>query len=541
MAQQPTLMNVPFANGGAKNSIPQNTTTLGKASLVNGFPTETSIPLSDGGIPPQRADFNGMLYWLSSFAVYQQSGGKFTYNSTLEYDPPSIIFYNNDLWWCKQKNGPSTVVKTPGSDTNYWIKLRDYLANPLAAYPIGSYYISSVSTSPATLFGGTWVQVQDRMILAAGTTYTAGTLTNPATGGSATKSLVTANIPSHTHTFTTSETGLHTHTASGTTQTAGAHTHNVSGNASQVNNHTHGVSGNTAETGNHAHTVSGNTAASGQHNHSVSGNTANVDAHTHTVSGNTANSTSHTHSVGGTSTSTGSAGAHTHGVSGTTATNGEHNHTRGTMNITGSFSADNTMIGTTQEGSSRPPTGAFIGVELGNYDLDSTGRARGGRLEFDASRSWTGNTSTISAHSHTFNVTSASNGSHSHNINLTSGAGGVHLHSISLTSGANGKHLHAISLTTANSTTHTHSISFNSGTTGNHSHTVSITSGGAGAHTHTISGTAASNGSHVHDVAITLTESGKHKHTGTTNSTGSGTSFNIMPPYIVAYVWRRTA
>ena len=196
---QPTLMSLPFAGNGAKNTIPQNTTTLGKASLNNGFPTETSMPIADGGVPPQRADFNGMLYWLSTYAMFQQSGGQFTYDATVAYDPPSIIYYNNDLWWCKQTNSPATVVKTPGSDSNYWIKLRDYLANPLAAYPVGSYYISSVSTSPASLFGGTWVQVQDRMILAAGTKYSAGTLANPATGGSETKSLAVANIPSHTH------------------------------------------------------------------------------------------------------------------------------------------------------------------------------------------------------------------------------------------------------------------------------------------------------------------------------------------------------
>ena len=169
MATQPLLMSVPFANAGAKNTIPQNTTTLGKASLVNGFPTETSMPIDDGGVPPQRADFNGMLYWLSTFAMFQQSGGKFSYDASINYDVPSIIYHNGDLWWCLQSNGPATVVKTPGSDANYWIKFKSYISSPLDAYPVGSYYISSVSTSPATLFGGTWVQVQDRMIIAAGT------------------------------------------------------------------------------------------------------------------------------------------------------------------------------------------------------------------------------------------------------------------------------------------------------------------------------------------------------------------------------------
>ena len=41
-------------------------------------------------------------------------------------------------------------------------------------YPVGSYYWSSVNTDPSTLFGGTWVPVKDRFILAAGDDYEAG-------------------------------------------------------------------------------------------------------------------------------------------------------------------------------------------------------------------------------------------------------------------------------------------------------------------------------------------------------------------------------
>ena len=51
----------------------------------------------------------------------------------------------------------------------------------LDAHPVGCIYMSVVSTSPATLFGGTWVQLTDVMLMAAGSTYTAGS-----TGGAAT-------------------------------------------------------------------------------------------------------------------------------------------------------------------------------------------------------------------------------------------------------------------------------------------------------------------------------------------------------------------
>ena len=82
-----------------------------------------------------------------------------------------------------------------------------------AAYPVGSIYMSTVSTNPATLFGfGTWVTYgTGRMLISQdGSTYTAGS-----TGGSATTTLITANLPSHSHSATTTSTDAgHTHGSS---------------------------------------------------------------------------------------------------------------------------------------------------------------------------------------------------------------------------------------------------------------------------------------------------------------------------------------
>lgn len=74
-------------------------------------------------------------------------------------------------------------------------------------YPVGSLYWSSKSTNPASLFGGTWVQIKDRFILACGDTYTS----SGATGGSATVQLTESNLPAHTHGMN------HHHYTSGTT------------------------------------------------------------------------------------------------------------------------------------------------------------------------------------------------------------------------------------------------------------------------------------------------------------------------------------
>ena len=64
----------------------------------------------------------------------------------------------------------------------------------IAAYPVGAIYISADSTSPASLFGGTWEQLKDRFLLGAGDTYSAGS-----TGGEATHTLTVGEMPSHSH------------------------------------------------------------------------------------------------------------------------------------------------------------------------------------------------------------------------------------------------------------------------------------------------------------------------------------------------------
>lgn len=63
----------------------------------------------------------------------------------------------------------------------------------LDIYPIGSIYMSVNSTSPASLFGGTWEQLKDRFLLGAGSTYSAGS-----TGGAQNVTLTMSQIPKHT-------------------------------------------------------------------------------------------------------------------------------------------------------------------------------------------------------------------------------------------------------------------------------------------------------------------------------------------------------
>lgn len=76
-------------------------------------------------------------------------------------------------------------------------------------YPIGSLYFSMNNTSPAVLFGGTWEQIKDRFLLAAGDKYDSGT-----TGGNANNShihIVNGSVGNHT--LTVAEMPSHVHPA----------------------------------------------------------------------------------------------------------------------------------------------------------------------------------------------------------------------------------------------------------------------------------------------------------------------------------------
>ena len=70
-------------------------------------------------------------------------------------------------------------------------------------YPVGSIYMSVNSTSPASLFGGTWERIKDRFLLASGDTYSAGS-----TGGEAQHTLTINEMPKHSHVQTTQVSNL---------------------------------------------------------------------------------------------------------------------------------------------------------------------------------------------------------------------------------------------------------------------------------------------------------------------------------------------
>lgn len=123
----------PFAASGDKTIIGTEPVATGRASLPLGFPPITATPIAQGGIAPQREDFNGILYMLSAFSWWQQSGGMWKFSTALDYAPPAIVLYSGQYWQCVQACGASSQVVTPGSNVAYWQPLPQFL---FQSYPV---------------------------------------------------------------------------------------------------------------------------------------------------------------------------------------------------------------------------------------------------------------------------------------------------------------------------------------------------------------------------------------------------------------------
>lgn len=128
---QPPPLPLPFAANGDKADIPAQAVVFGRASLADGFPVETQVPLNAGGVPPSRLDINGALYPLYLRAMWEQSGGMAVWSALLNYTPPAMIIHEGKLYISQSASGPDVAgvgAKEPGvtGSEEYWL---DYAAS----------------------------------------------------------------------------------------------------------------------------------------------------------------------------------------------------------------------------------------------------------------------------------------------------------------------------------------------------------------------------------------------------------------------------
>ena len=104
------------------NSLPATTPAgSGRASTSGLFPQVTQKPLDEGGIAPERADFNALFKYLGDYIYYVMQGGVFSYLSTYAYTAGNLAMFSGAVYECIAANGPGNVHAP--TDTAYWRKL----------------------------------------------------------------------------------------------------------------------------------------------------------------------------------------------------------------------------------------------------------------------------------------------------------------------------------------------------------------------------------------------------------------------------------
>jgi hypothetical protein len=144
---------------------------------------------------------------------------------------------------------PTAPTAAFGTDTTQVATTSFVQAAISAAYPVGSIYISTIATNPATTFGfGTWVEFGAGKVLVGQDAGDTAFDTLEETGGSK-----NAIVVSHTHTGSTNTTGSHVHGARVIT-TGVVHTGGAEGQLRATNPY-NSSSGYFEAAGDHSHTV----------------------------------------------------------------------------------------------------------------------------------------------------------------------------------------------------------------------------------------------------------------------------------------------
>lgn len=130
--QGPAVLEQPFCASGDKNTIPSAATGSQLASLAEGFPEVTQKAIAEGGIPPERKDFNGALNLMSQFYYAFQNGWLPTFDQDVS-DTIGGYAEGAVLWYM-----PST-----GTYANQVVALRSLVGNNTYNFNQNASYIGT--------------------------------------------------------------------------------------------------------------------------------------------------------------------------------------------------------------------------------------------------------------------------------------------------------------------------------------------------------------------------------------------------------------
>ena len=182
------------ATAGCSSLNGQNSVTLKAQVAQGGGSYGSAVTLTSGTAKTVNAGLNPDLRATVKLTATDALGSTTETTVTLPGRKWALKFRADGLGAAFGKAPESSKALELPADWTLRIGTESFLQK---VYPVGSIYLSVNSTSPATLFGGTWQRIQDRFLLAAGSTYAAG-----ATGGEAAHTLTANEIAAHDHAVT---------------------------------------------------------------------------------------------------------------------------------------------------------------------------------------------------------------------------------------------------------------------------------------------------------------------------------------------------
>jgi len=169
---------------GARIIVKAHTANTGSATLnVDG--TGASTIRSTDGTTLSAGQIAGSNHYLD--LVYNSANNSWVLLNPNELDTARLIALGGDATGSTSFDGSQNVTITT-------------VVDKLLPYPVGAIYTSVLSTSPASLFGGTWVAFGAGRVLVGINSSDSDFNQSQETGGAKTVALSIAEMPAHTHT-----------------------------------------------------------------------------------------------------------------------------------------------------------------------------------------------------------------------------------------------------------------------------------------------------------------------------------------------------
>lgn len=212
----------------------------------------TSFNGRNGNVSPTQGDYTAsQVMYSSDKTVKQEIDGK---ANTADLAGVATSGNADDVNYDNTDSGLTSSTAQSAID-----ELADLINEiRLAAYPVGSIYMSVNNTNPSTLFGGTWVAWGSGKVPVGVDTSDTDFDTVEKTGGAKSHSYTPAGTNDGT-TLSAAQCGVpaHSHGLNSHTHTIGAHSHGLNSHTHSLSNHTHTGPSHSHTLGNHSHSIRG--------------------------------------------------------------------------------------------------------------------------------------------------------------------------------------------------------------------------------------------------------------------------------------------